>query len=145
MWHPDPDQFKIEYFSSQHKGVQSENPCGFSVSFPWHHGTTGLPFVLPSWFTVNLFSAFSGHSFLVGQKADFVCSLLSEQFQAWTGFYASRNVLKGVARRASSLSYAAESLFVRYQIKYPDGPVHKEWAMDKLKAIRWAVSEVINV
>ncbi|KAF5905433.1 epididymis-specific alpha-mannosidase, partial [Clarias magur] len=66
----------------------------------------------------------------------------TEQFQAWTGFYASRNVLKGVARRASSLSHAAESLFVRYRIKYPDGPVQKEWAMDKLKAIRWAVSEV---
>lgn len=72
-----------------------------------------------------------------------IYSLLhSEQFQAWTGFYASRNVLKGVARRASSLSNAAESLFVRYRIKYPDGPVQKEWAMDKLKAIRWAVSEV---
>ncbi|XP_060769798.1 epididymis-specific alpha-mannosidase isoform X1 [Neoarius graeffei] len=66
----------------------------------------------------------------------------TEQFQAWTGFYASRNVLKGVARRASSLSHAAESLFVRYRIKYPDGPVQKEWAMDKLKSIRWAVSEV---
>ncbi|TSL40971.1 Epididymis-specific alpha-mannosidase [Bagarius yarrelli] len=66
----------------------------------------------------------------------------TEPFQAWTGFYASRNVLKGIARRASSLSHAAESLFVRYRIKFPDGPVHKEWAMNKLKAIRWAVSEV---
>ncbi|XP_052003302.1 epididymis-specific alpha-mannosidase [Xyrauchen texanus] len=66
----------------------------------------------------------------------------TEPFQAWTGFYASRNVLKGVARRASSLLYAAESLFTRYHITYPDGPVQREWALDKLKALRWAVSEV---
>uniref|UniRef100_A0A3B4DSU0 Alpha-mannosidase n=1 Tax=Pygocentrus nattereri TaxID=42514 RepID=A0A3B4DSU0_PYGNA len=66
----------------------------------------------------------------------------TEPFQAWTGFYASRNVLKGVARRASSLLHSAESLFVRYRIRYPDGPVQKEWALDKLKALRWAVSEV---
>lgn len=83
--------------------------------------------------------------FHCGSKTDFVCLLISEKVQAWTGFYASRNVLKGVARRASSLSYAADSLFARYQINYPDGPVQKEWAMDKLKAIRWAVSEVNNV
>uniref|UniRef100_A0A8C1FXU6 Alpha-mannosidase n=1 Tax=Cyprinus carpio TaxID=7962 RepID=A0A8C1FXU6_CYPCA len=66
----------------------------------------------------------------------------TEPFQAWTGFYGSRNVLKGVARRASSLLYAAESLFTRYRISYPDGPVQREWALDKLKALRWAVSEV---
>lgn len=65
-----------------------------------------------------------------------------EPFQAWTGFYGSRNVLKGVARRASSLLYAVESLFTRYRISYPDGPVQREWALDKLKALRWAVSEV---
>lgn len=83
-------------------------------------------------------------TFFFQSKPDFISSLPSEQFQAWTGFYASRNVLKGVARGASSLSYAAESLFVRYRIKYPDGPVRKDWAMDKLKAIRWAVSEVLD-
>ncbi|XP_067257020.1 epididymis-specific alpha-mannosidase [Chanodichthys erythropterus] len=66
----------------------------------------------------------------------------TEPFQAWTGFYGSRNVLKGVARRASSLLYAAESLFTRYRINYPEGPVQREWALDKLKALRWAVSEV---
>lgn len=65
-----------------------------------------------------------------------------EPFQAWTGFYGSRNILKGVARRASALLYAAESLFTRYRIRYPEGPVHREWALDKLKALRWAVSEV---
>ncbi|XP_076828184.1 epididymis-specific alpha-mannosidase-like isoform X2 [Brachyhypopomus gauderio] len=66
----------------------------------------------------------------------------TESFQAWTGFYASRNVLKGVARRASSLLHAAESLFVQYRVRYPDGSVQKELALDKLKALRWAVSEV---
>uniref|UniRef100_A0A3Q2QTG9 Alpha-mannosidase n=1 Tax=Fundulus heteroclitus TaxID=8078 RepID=A0A3Q2QTG9_FUNHE len=66
----------------------------------------------------------------------------TEPYQAWTGFYASRNVLKGVARRASSLLHAAETLFSRYRISFPDGPVAKSWALDKLRALRWAVSEV---
>uniref|UniRef100_A0A1A8QSZ3 Alpha-mannosidase n=2 Tax=Nothobranchius rachovii TaxID=451742 RepID=A0A1A8QSZ3_9TELE len=66
----------------------------------------------------------------------------SEPYQAWTGFYASRNVLKGVARRASSQLYAAETLFTRYRVSFPDGPVAKDWALEKLRALRWAVSEV---
>ncbi|KAJ8390261.1 hypothetical protein AAFF_G00108300 [Aldrovandia affinis] len=66
----------------------------------------------------------------------------TEPFQAWTGFYTSRNVLKGVARQASSQLYAAESLFTRYRTSLPDGPVPKEWALEKLRALRWAVSEV---
>ncbi|XP_047448214.1 epididymis-specific alpha-mannosidase [Mugil cephalus] len=66
----------------------------------------------------------------------------TEPYQAWTGFYASRNVLKGVARRASSQLYAAETLFTRYRISFPDGPVAKDWALDKLRSLRWAVSEV---
>lgn len=69
--------------------------------------------------------------------------LVSEPHQAWTGFYASRNVLKGVARRASSQLHAAETLFTRYRISFPDGPVAKDWALEKLRALRWAVSEVI--
>lgn len=66
----------------------------------------------------------------------------TESHQAWSGFYASRNVLKGVARRASSKLYAAETFFTQYRISFPDGPVAKDWALDKLKALRWAVSEV---
>ncbi|XP_029310371.1 LOW QUALITY PROTEIN: epididymis-specific alpha-mannosidase-like [Cottoperca gobio] len=66
----------------------------------------------------------------------------TEPHQAWTGFYASRNVLKGVARQASSQLHAAETLFTRYRISFPDGPVAKDWALDKLRALRWAVSEV---
>ncbi|KAM7377251.1 hypothetical protein PAMA_013846 [Pampus argenteus] len=66
----------------------------------------------------------------------------TEPYQAWTGFYASRNVLKGVARQASSQLHAAEVLFTRYRISFPDGPVAKDWALDKLRALRWAVSEV---
>ncbi|KAG8591384.1 hypothetical protein GDO81_000154 [Engystomops pustulosus] len=66
----------------------------------------------------------------------------SEVFQAWTGFYASRNVLKGVARRASSLLYAGESAFTQYLMKHPSGVVCKMWAMEQLRALRWAVSEV---
>ncbi|KAK7909651.1 hypothetical protein WMY93_014335 [Mugilogobius chulae] len=56
--------------------------------------------------------------------------------------YASRNVLKGVARQASSKLHAAETIFTQYRISFPDGPVAKDWALDKLKALRWAVSEV---
>lgn len=67
---------------------------------------------------------------------------LTEPHQAWTGFYASRNVLKGVARRASSRLHAAETLFARYRVEFPDGPVAKDWALGKLRALRWAVSEV---
>ncbi|XP_041635888.1 epididymis-specific alpha-mannosidase isoform X2 [Cheilinus undulatus] len=66
----------------------------------------------------------------------------TESHQAWTGFYASRNVLKGVARQASSQLHAAETLFTRYRISFPDGPVAKNWALEKLRALRWAVSEV---
>ncbi|CAJ1086096.1 epididymis-specific alpha-mannosidase [Xyrichtys novacula] len=66
----------------------------------------------------------------------------TEPYQAWTGFYASRNVLKGVARQASSKLHAAETLFTRYRISFPDGPVAEDWALDKLRALRWAVSEV---
>lgn len=69
---------------------------------------------------------------------------LAESHQAWTGFYASRNILKGVARRASAQLHAAETLFTLYRINYPDGPVAKDWALAKLKALRWAVSEVEN-
>ncbi|KAJ8262112.1 hypothetical protein GJAV_G00162360 [Gymnothorax javanicus] len=63
-------------------------------------------------------------------------------FQAWTGFYASRNVLKGVARQASSKLNAVESIFTRYCIRFPKGLIFKEWALEKLRALRWAVSEV---
>ncbi|TNN71928.1 Epididymis-specific alpha-mannosidase [Liparis tanakae] len=69
----------------------------------------------------------------------------TEPHQAWTGFYASRNVLKGVARQASSQLHAAETLFTLYRVRFPDGPVTKDWALGKLRALRWAVSEVIGV
>ncbi|XP_068164204.1 epididymis-specific alpha-mannosidase isoform X2 [Antennarius striatus] len=66
----------------------------------------------------------------------------NDVYQAWTGFYASRNVLKGVARGASSLLHAAETLFVRYRISFPGGPVALDWALGQLRTLRWAVSEV---
>ncbi|KAM9330351.1 epididymis-specific alpha-mannosidase [Gastrophryne carolinensis] len=66
----------------------------------------------------------------------------SDVYQAWTGFYASRNILKGVARRASSLLNAGESAFTQYLQKHPAGAVCKMWALEQLRALRWAVSEV---
>ncbi|XP_018416934.1 PREDICTED: epididymis-specific alpha-mannosidase isoform X2 [Nanorana parkeri] len=66
----------------------------------------------------------------------------SDTYQAWTGFYTSRNILKGIARRASSLLYAGESAFTQYLLKHPSGTVCKMWALEQLRALRWAVSEV---
>ncbi|GCB72407.1 hypothetical protein scyTo_0001980 [Scyliorhinus torazame] len=66
----------------------------------------------------------------------------SEPFQAWTGFYASRNVLKGMARKANSLLYACESLFTLYLLRYPLGSVDKLWALQQIQQLRWAVSEI---
>uniref|UniRef100_A0A8C5LU17 Alpha-mannosidase n=1 Tax=Leptobrachium leishanense TaxID=445787 RepID=A0A8C5LU17_9ANUR len=66
----------------------------------------------------------------------------SDVDQAWTGFYTSRNVLKGVARRASSLLYAGESAFAQYLLKHSSGSVCKMWALQQLQGLRWAVSEV---
>ncbi|NXQ38872.1 MA2B2 mannosidase, partial [Catharus fuscescens] len=66
----------------------------------------------------------------------------TEPFQAWTGFYASRSTLKGVARRASSLLYAGESFFTQYVRKHPEGSICKCKALEQLQSLRWAVSEV---
>ncbi|XP_063779728.1 epididymis-specific alpha-mannosidase isoform X2 [Pseudophryne corroboree] len=66
----------------------------------------------------------------------------SDVYQAWTGFFASRNVLKGASRRASSLLYAGESAYTQYLVKHPSGAVCRMWALEQLQALRWAVSEV---
>ncbi|KFP79960.1 Epididymis-specific alpha-mannosidase, partial [Acanthisitta chloris] len=68
--------------------------------------------------------------------------LLTEPFQAWTGFYTSRSTLKGIARRASSLLYAGESFFTQYVQTHPSGSVCKCKALKQLQSLRWAVSEV---
>ncbi|XP_021574148.1 epididymis-specific alpha-mannosidase [Carlito syrichta] len=66
----------------------------------------------------------------------------SEPFQAWTGFYTSRSALKGLARRASALLYAGESMFTRYTWPVPRGSLDPTWALWQLQQLRWAVSEV---
>ncbi|XP_023555526.1 epididymis-specific alpha-mannosidase isoform X2 [Octodon degus] len=66
----------------------------------------------------------------------------SEQLQAWTGFYASRSTLKGLARQASALLYAGESMFTRYMWPAPLGTLDPAWALQQLQQLRWAVSEV---
>lgn len=68
--------------------------------------------------------------------------LLTEPFQAWTGFYTSRSTLKGIARRASSLLYAGESFFTQYVQKHPASSICKCGALKQLQSLRWAVSEV---
>nr|BAA24266.1 alpha-D-mannosidase [Mus musculus] len=66
----------------------------------------------------------------------------SEPLQAWTGFYTSRSTLKGLARQASALLYAGESMFTRYMWPDPSGTLDPTWALQQLQQLRWAVSEV---
>ncbi|XP_058157218.1 epididymis-specific alpha-mannosidase [Dasypus novemcinctus] len=66
----------------------------------------------------------------------------TEPFQAWTGFYTSRSALKGLARRASALLYAGESMFTRFMWPAPRGALDPSWALQQLQQLRWAVSEV---
>ncbi|XP_016806750.3 epididymis-specific alpha-mannosidase isoform X3 [Pan troglodytes] len=68
----------------------------------------------------------------------------TEPFQAWTGFYTSRSALKGLARRASALLYAGESMFTRYLWPAPRGHLDPTWALRQLQQLRWAVSEIQN-
>ncbi|KAM7224827.1 hypothetical protein CapIbe_024088, partial [Capra ibex] len=66
----------------------------------------------------------------------------SDMYHAWTGFYASRSGLKGLARRASSLLYAGESMFTRYVLLAPHRFLDPAWGLQQLQQLRWAVSEV---
>nr|XP_035960565.1 epididymis-specific alpha-mannosidase [Halichoerus grypus] len=66
----------------------------------------------------------------------------SGPFQAWTGFYTSRSRLKRLARRASALLYAGESMFTRSVWPAPHPHLDLDWALKQLKQLRWAVSEV---
>lgn len=73
------------------------------------------------------------------------CQLFSpDPFQAWTGFYASRSGLKALARRASALLYAGESMFTRYMWPAPHQHLDPAWALKQLQRLRWAVSEVMS-
>nr|KAF6392792.1 mannosidase alpha class 2B member 2 [Pipistrellus kuhlii] len=66
----------------------------------------------------------------------------SEESQVWTGFYASRSRLKGLARRASALLHAGESMFTRCMWPRPPRRLDPGWALRQLRKLRWAVSEV---
>lgn len=63
----------------------------------------------------------------------------------WTGFYASRGPLKGLARRASALLYAGESMFTRSMWPSPRRRLDPCWALKQLQKLRWAVSEVTRL
>ncbi|KAG5207833.1 hypothetical protein JEQ12_017597 [Ovis aries] len=65
----------------------------------------------------------------------------SDMFHSWTGFYASRSGLKGLARRASALLYAGESMFTRFMLA-PHRFLDRAWALQQLQKLPWAVSEV---
>uniref|UniRef100_A0A8D1VJJ0 Alpha-mannosidase n=3 Tax=Sus scrofa TaxID=9823 RepID=A0A8D1VJJ0_PIG len=62
--------------------------------------------------------------------------------QTWTGFYTSQSGLKRLARRASALLYAGESLFTRYMLSAARRFLDPAWALTQLQQLRWAVSEV---
>ncbi|XP_070647951.1 epididymis-specific alpha-mannosidase-like [Bos indicus] len=91
----------------------------------------------------NYFRAVHAHrlSWKVRDHQDFL-PYSSEIFHAWTGFYASRSGLKGLARRASSLLYAGESMFTRYVLLAPHRFLDPAWGLQQLQQLRWAVSEV---
>ena len=67
---------------------------------------------------------------------------LLDMHHAWTGFYASRSGLKALARRASSLLYAGESMFTRHVLLPPHPHLDPAWGLQQLQQLRWAVSEV---
>lgn len=80
-----------------------------------------------------------------GRETHANCQLSSpDPFQAWTGFYASRSGLKALARRASALLYAGESMFTRYMWPAPHQHLDPAWALKQLQRLRWAVSEVMS-
>lgn len=64
--------------------------------------------------------------------------------QTWTGFYTSQSGLKRLARRASALLYAGESLFTRYMLSAAHRFLDPAWALTQLQQLRWAVSEVMQ-
>ncbi|KAB0354566.1 hypothetical protein FD755_023104 [Muntiacus reevesi] len=66
----------------------------------------------------------------------------SDMYHAWTGFYASRSGLKMLARRASTLLYAGESMFTRHVLLAPHPHLDPAWGLQQLQQLRWAVSEV---
>ncbi|KAB0343916.1 hypothetical protein FD754_020842 [Muntiacus muntjak] len=66
----------------------------------------------------------------------------SDMHHAWTGFYASRSGLKALARRASALLYAGESMFTRHVLLAPHPHLDPAWGLQQLQQLRWVVSEV---
>ncbi|XP_061001133.1 epididymis-specific alpha-mannosidase-like isoform X2 [Dama dama] len=66
----------------------------------------------------------------------------SDKYHAWTGFYASQSGLKMLARRASTLLYAGESMFTRYLLLAPHPNLDPAWGLQQLQQLHWAVSEV---
>ncbi|KAI4585492.1 hypothetical protein MJG53_005726 [Ovis ammon polii x Ovis aries] len=64
-----------------------------------------------------------------------------DTFHSWTGFYASRSGLKGLARRASALLYAGESMFTQFTLA-PHRFLDRAWALQQLQKLCWVVSEV---
>ncbi|XP_070314084.1 epididymis-specific alpha-mannosidase-like [Odocoileus virginianus] len=91
----------------------------------------------------SYFRAVHAHqlSWPVRDQRDFL-PYSSDMHHAWTGFYASRGGLKALARRASTLLYAAESMFTRHVLSPPHPNLDPAWGLQQLQQLRWAVSEV---
>uniref|UniRef100_A0A4W2HU61 Glycoside hydrolase family 38 central domain-containing protein n=1 Tax=Bos indicus x Bos taurus TaxID=30522 RepID=A0A4W2HU61_BOBOX len=84
------------------------------------------------------------HNFLPYSSGDLTPTpglFLLDMFHSGTGFYASRSGLKGLARRASALLYAGESMFTRFMLA-PHRFLDQAWGLQQLQKLRWAVSEV---
>nr|XP_020766345.1 epididymis-specific alpha-mannosidase-like [Odocoileus virginianus texanus] len=106
--------------------------------FTYKHGVSMEYATLGSYFR-----AVHAHqlSWPVRDQRDFL-PYSSDMHHAWTGFYASRSGLKALARRASTLLYAGESMFTRHVLLAPHPNLDPAWGLQQLQQLRWAVSEV---
>ncbi|XP_043762816.1 epididymis-specific alpha-mannosidase-like [Cervus elaphus] len=106
--------------------------------FTYQHGVSMEYATLGSYFR-----AVHAHqlSWPVRDQRDFL-PYSSDMHHAWTGFYASRSGLKALARRASTLLYAGESMFTRHVLLAPHPHLDPAWGLQQLQQLRWVVSEV---
>ncbi|XP_078455635.1 epididymis-specific alpha-mannosidase isoform X1 [Lampetra planeri] len=66
----------------------------------------------------------------------------SDWQSAWTGFYASRNTLKGLARGAQAVLHAAETLFTLYVRSGLASSQDELLVLEQLRRLRWASAQV---
>ncbi|XP_006813523.1 epididymis-specific alpha-mannosidase-like, partial [Saccoglossus kowalevskii] len=79
-------------------------------------------------------------TWMVKKSGDFI-PYSSDPHSAWTGFYSSRNYLKGLSRHSQATLHAAESMFTMYNKVTDDKHINGSWILSKLDKLRWASAE----